>query len=300
MIVALCELINPQDIIKHANAKQHCTFKVGGELEYLVCPKTLNSFCKYLSILSANKVAYKVVGNMSNILPDDGLNKGVYITTKYITEPPKVFGNTVNVVCGFMLPALCKITAMNGLSGLECLAGIPATIGGAVVNNAGAFGQSISDTLESVLVYKNGKVNNLQACQLQMGYRTSRFKQSKEIVLSATFKLSSETPAKVQQQMLQTIQKRQSLQPQLPSAGSVFKKHQNTSAGQLIDNAKLKGATIGGAQVSTKHAGFIVNVGNATCTDVKQLITMVETIIKKQFNINLTREIEFLGEVNEH
>lgn len=299
MIVALCDLIKPKDIICHAPAKDFCTFKVGGELEYLVCPKTLDDFCRYLLSLDSHNIKYKVVGNMSNILPLDGLNKGVFITTRFIGEQPQVFGNHVTAYCGYSLPALCYKTAMLGLSGLENLCGVPATVGGAVFNNAGAFGQSIGDTLESLLVYSKGKIISVGADYAKLSYRNSVFQVSGEIVLSATFKLTEQNPQAILKKMAQISAQRKSQQPNLPSAGSVFKKVENQSAGYLIDQAGLKGTIIGGAQISPVHANFIVNLGTATSKDIKALVNLTQAKVKEKFHICLTREIEYLGEVNE-
>ena len=299
MNIALSNLIMPEDIMYYASAKDFCTFKVGGPLEYLICPKTLDSFCNYLQSLDANNIKYKVVGNMSNILPSDNLNSGVYITTRYINEKPKVFNTCVTAYCGYPLSALCYKTAQLGLAGIENLFGIPATVGGAVYNNAGAFGQSISNTLKSLLIYSKGKTTSVSASYANLAYRHSAFQTNGEIVLSATFKLTPQNA----QVVLNNLKKVQSLrtetQPNLPSAGSVFKRVENTSAGLLIQQVGLKGKQIGNAQISTKHANFIVNLGGATSADIKTLVTLAHKQVKQKLNINLSREIEYIGDPNE-
>ena len=299
MIVSLCELLPSDDIITYASAKKFCTFKAGGIIQYLVCPKTLDSFCQYLCVLNGNGIKYKVVGNMSNILFSDGLNKGVFVTTRYIKEDPRVFGNCITAHAGYPLVALCHKAASLGLSGIEGLCGVPATVGGAVVNNAGAFGNSIADSLQSLLIYSKGKIISVCADYAKLKYRQSVFQTSGEVVLSATLKLHKNLPQEIFQKMEAISELRKAQQPSLPSAGSVFKKTENMSAGYLIDKAGLKGTTIGGAQISTQHANFIVNIGGACSKDIKSLIDLAKNEVKKQFKIDLEREIEYIGEIDE-
>ena len=300
MVSTLYSLIDNKDIIYNAPCKELCTYRLGGCLEYLVCPKTLDDFCKYLKTLDIANIKYKVLGNMSNILPADGQIKGVYITTRYIADKPNFFGNRVTVSCGYSLSALVIQSCKNGLSGLQGLIGIPATIGGAVTNNAGAYGYQISDTLESLLVYKNGKVVSEPVSYAKLGYRQSVFCKTNEIVLQATFCLNKANADSLLNETKQIALKRADSQPNLPSAGSIFKKHNNCSAGLLIDKAGLKGTIYKGAQISEKHANFIVNLGTATSESVKYLINLAQTTIKQQFDITLEREVEFLGEINEN
>ena len=299
MNITLCSIIKSEDLIIGANIKNYCTFKIDGIIEYLVCPKTINDLCNYLGLLKNKKIKYKVLGNMSNILPNDGINYGVYITTRFIKEKPLVIKNKITVCCGLSLTALCYFAANNGLCGIENLAGIPATVGGAIYNNAGAFGACIADCLESMLVYSNGKISTISANMAEFGYRNSVLQQNKDIiVLSATFKLNETNKADVLKQTEETIKKRKKLHPLEPSAGSVFKKHDNVSAGYYIDHAGLKGIVCGGAKISEKHANFIVNINNATSADVKKLINLAECAVKQKFKITLQREVEFLGENN--
>ena len=296
MIRTLCSIIKHTDILQNASAKDYCTFKVGGNLEFLICPKTLDNLCEYCQKLDVLGIKFKVLGNMSNILPQDNLNKGVFITTKFIADKPKFFGNFVTAYAGNMLSDLCVKSAHMGLSGLEKLIGIPATVGGAVYNNAGAFGQCIKDTLHSILIYKNGKVMLVNADYAKLDYRYSVFHTNNDIILSVTFKLKKADINQVVNVLKQTALNRATKQPNSPSAGSVFKKHNNISAGYLIEKAGLKGVIYNGAQISDIHANFIINLGTATSKSIKHLIDLAHSQVEKQFNISLKREIEYLGE----
>ena len=295
----LCSFIDSADLVLGASAKQLCTFAVGGELEYFITPKNLDSLVKYLTTFDNLSIKYKIVGNMSNILPRDGLNKGIFISTRFVCEESKWFGNFVTVPCGYPLGKLCVQTSQKGLSGIENLVGIPGTVGGAIFQNAGSFGSNICDCLQSLLVYSKGTVQSIDAKNINFGYRSSDFQTNGMIVLTATFKFHQKTSQLVTEKLKQTALKRAELQPSLPSAGSVFKKTENFSAGYLIDQAGLKGTIFQGAQISDKHANFIVNLGSASSQSVKHLINLCEQTVKAQFGISLEREIEYIGENNE-
>lgn len=300
MIKVLCSIIKTQDLITNADVKNLCTFKVGGQLEYLITPKTIDDFCLYLKLLEEHHIRAKVLGNMSNILPADNLNRGVFITTRYIQDKPQFFGQWVVVYCGNNLSALAIQSAKNGLSGLENLVGIPATVGGAIVNNAGAFGTTISSHIESLLVYRNGKLMCKPAQFGEFGYRKSVFQTGEYIVVGATLKLSSCPREQLMQKIQDNLLWRKNHQPSLPSAGSVFKTTKNgKSAGQIIDDLGLKGETVGNAQISLVHANFIVNLGGATSKDIKLLIEQMQNKVQQKYSILLEREIEYLGEHNE-
>ncbi len=281
------------------NASDHCSFKLGGKLEYLICPKTTAELCECLKVLTNNLIPFKVIGNMSNILPGDGINRGVFLTTKYIVEKIALHGTRVTVSSGTCLSEVCRYAVEHSLSGLERLIGIPGTIGGAVFNNAGAFGQSISDTLESLLVFINGKLVSKPAGFADLSYRHSAFKNNGAIIISATFNLKPLQMQTIKQSMKEAALKRISTQPQAPSAGSVFKKHTEGAAGMLIQNAGLKGTIYKGAQISDIHANFIINLGTASAESVKYLVNLAQSEVYKKFNIKLEREIEYLGETYE-
>lgn len=300
MIKVLCSIIKSQDLITNADVKNLCTFKAGGSLEYLITPKTIDDFCLYLKLLEKYHIKAKILGNMSNILPADNLNHGVFITTRYIQDKPQFFGQWAVAYCGNNLTALAIECAKMGLSGLENLAGIPATVGGAIANNAGAFGTTISSCIESLLVYHKGKLMCKPACFGEFGYRKSIFQKGEYVVVGATFKLSSCPFEPLMQKIQDNFLWRKNHQPSLPSAGSVFKIAPNgISAGQIIDELGLKGETIGGAQISQVHANFIVNLGGATSKEIKLLIEKIQNKAEQKYLLLLEREIEYLGEHNE-
>lgn len=292
-------IINPDDLIYMADIKDYCSFKLSARLEYLVLPKSQQDLLEYLFKLDNCGIRYKVLGNMTNIVPINNVISGVYISTRFINESPKVFGTRVIANAGTSISTLCNFCKDSSLGGLEGLFGIPASVGGAIFNNAGANGTEISDYLESVLVYDNLKVFNMSAKELHFGYRTSDFQQKKQIILSATFNLYKSSSNLVAEKMQQVLNLRLNTQPKGASAGSIFKKYNNVSAGYYIDNAGLKGTTIGGAKISEKHANFIINENNAKYQDVCKLINFAQEKVKEKYNITLEREVEFLGENNE-
>jgi len=182
---------------------------------------------------------------------------------------------------------------------MENLFGIPETVGGAIFNNAGAFGTEISDVLESTLVLDGNEMKSVSAKDLGFGYRKSNLKNNKQIVLSATFMLHSGSKDDIMTTMRECAQKRLQTQPQVKSAGSVFKRNELAPAGLLIDKCGLKGKTCGGAQISTKHVNFIINWGNSTSKDYKNLVELAKNEVYKKFGATLEREVEYWGENNE-
>lgn len=299
MIKVLCSIIKSQDLMQNVDVKNLCTMKAGGQLEYLITPKTIDDFCLYLKLLEKHHIKVKVLGNMSNILPADNLNRGVFISTRYIQDKPQFFGQWVVAYCGNNLTALAIESAKMGLAGLENLAGIPATVGGAITNNAGAFGTTIASNIESLLVYHKGRLMCKPALFGEFGYRQSIFQKGEYIVVGATFKLTKADKTELLQKIANNMNWRKIHQPSSPSAGSVFKTtKEGKSAGQIIDELGLKGLAIGNAQVSTIHANFIVNLGGATSKDIQTLIKKIQNKVKQKYSILLEREIEYLGEHN--
>jgi UDP-N-acetylmuramate dehydrogenase len=293
---SILNVINSKHVAFMAPASEHCTFRLGGALEYFVCPTSLDELIAVCQNLTNGGYKYKIVGNMSNILPSDGVNSGIFISTKNIVDEPQIFGTRITVSAGYLLSKLCAIARDAGLSGLEGLIGIPATVGGAVANNASAFGYSVSDRLESLLVYSHGKISSISASEAGLSYHHSKFTQTGEIVISATFNLVAEKQEKIAESIKDYALIRACRQPNAPSAGSVFKKCGNMSAGFYIEEVGLKGEIYKGAQISDKHANFIVNLGTATADSVKYLVNLCQNKVKEKFNVNLEREIEYLGE----
>ena len=299
MNILLSSIVKEEDIIYMANAAKYCSLKLGGNFEYLVLPKSIDDFICYIINLQHSNINFKVLGNMTNIVPRDGIIKGVFISTKQIQSGIRVFQNRIIADCGTMLAAVCVSAKEHSLSGMEGLFGIPATVGGAIYNNAGAFGTEISNILESVLICKNGKIKSVDAKDIKFDYRFSQFQQDKSIILSATFLLSDGNKQDIWQKMQENMQKRKNSQPGLPSAGSVFKKYNNISAGYYIDRAGLKGLSCGDAKISNIHANFIVNNVEATFKDFDYLASIIEQKVYEKFGILLQKEVEYLGENDE-
>ncbi|MBQ8468304.1 MAG: UDP-N-acetylmuramate dehydrogenase [Clostridia bacterium] len=293
------EEIFEKDILHYADSSKFCSVGFGGQFEWLILPKTSQDFCEYISFLNNKQTPYKVLGNMTNIIPQDGLMKGIFVSTKLIKEPPKVVGNRIIANAGASLFEVCKVALEHELGGIEKLCGIPGTVGGAIFNNAGAFGTEIANVLESVLVIDGLEMKSLPVADLGLNYRTSNFKTNKQIILSATFMLHSSNKNDIISTMRECAKKRSQTQPQAASAGSVFKRTALGAAGMLLDKCGLKGKTCGGAEISKKHANFVINNGGATCQDYKTLVKLATDTVWQNFGIELEREVEYLGENNE-
>ncbi len=299
MYKTIMSILGEDRVKRNVPVKDYCTFKLGGNLEYLIEPTTTIELAGTLQKLTEANIGYKVVGNMSNILPADGINKGVYVSTRRIADNIKCYGTRLVVSAGETIGAICKQAQRLGLSGLEGLVGIPATVGGAIVNNAGAFGYNIGNLVESLLVFDGSKVASISASAADFGYHSSKFIDSGKVILSATIKLAQSSPENVLQKMKEFAIKRASMQPHQPSAGSVFKKVDGMSAGYYIEQVGLKGEIFSGAAISDIHANFIVNLGGATSQSVRYLIKLAQSKVEQKFGVTLQPEIEILGETNE-
>ena len=284
--------------------KNHTTFKIGGSVDFFVTVNTLKSLIEFLKIIKKLEIPYYVLGNGSNILVSDEGLRGVVIKLGKefknieILDSLPPLSSDVLIKCGSAVlnSSLCLFAKNNGLSGLEFLYGIPGTVGGAVYMNAGAYLSEIKNViLYSECVSKENKILKLYKDDMQLRYRSSIYHQTKNIIVSAVFKLKKSDPKTVENTMKSCFFKRKSSQPlNFPNAGSIFKKTKNSnySAGALIDSLGLKGTSVGDAVVSFKHAGFIVNKGNAKCTDVLKLISLIKNNVKENYKTNLETEIE--------
>lgn len=293
------QLLGEDIVFYNQPASKYCTFRLGGPIEVLVLPKTQEQLLWCLHRLTASGLQFRVLGNMSNILPSDGLNRGIYIATSKMESSVKQYGTRLIASSGESLSKLACTAQKLGLSGLEGLVGIPATVGGAIANNAGAFGWQISDSVESLLVFEKGKVASIDAKLAGFTSHHSSLAQSGKIVIAATFNLKQTEPESILNTMKEIALKRSKLQPSYPSAGSVFSKVGDTSAGYYIDQAGLKGEIYDGAAISEVHANFIVNLGGATSASVKHLINLAQNKVNQKFGINLVPEIEIWGDTNE-
>ncbi len=286
----------PHAIIKFKEPmKKHTGLGVGGEAEYYAEVSSLYGLNTLSLLANEHKVPYKVVGFGTNLLVSDSGYKGLIINMSKIND---VFfkRNTVRAMAGASLEKLIKFTVSHRLSGVECLSGIPATVGGAVVMNAGAFGHNVSDCIETVETLKDGKLKIYSKEDCKFGYRTSRFLGKKEIVVSASFSFVEKDKESLITSVRTYEEIRRSIQPAGRSCGSVFKNPKDVSAGLLVEKLGLKGLIIGGAKISEKHGNFIITTPKATAMDVYNLIMTAKMKIKDEFHIDIKEEVEFVGE----
>ena len=273
----------------------HCSYGVGGIADIYIQPLSITSFIKAFDIAKKHKAPIHILGNGTNVLFSDKGFRGVVISTKNLTSI-EVNGNIIQAECGAQIGSIINKSVERGLSGLEKLAGIPATVGGAVTMNASAFGTAVSDKLLSVTVFERDKITSYSHKDCDFGYRKSRFQVADAIILFVTFNLDDADESVVSKNCQQCLSLRKSIQPLGRSCGSVFRNTKTYSAGKLIDNAGLKGLTIGGAQISNKHANFIITKDGATSLDVYLLINKVKEKIKQVYDIELKEEILKIGE----
>lgn len=276
---------------------RHTTFKIGGPCDFLVEPYTANEVKELITLLKENNLKYFVMGNGSNLLVSDLGIEGAVIKIGSNMANITVDNNLVTVDAGARLSAVCSACLEHSLSGLQFGWGIPGTIGGAIYMNAGAYGGEIKNVLCScTYLTQEGEIVTKSVEELELGYRDSIFKRNGGIILSATFKLNLGNKNEIRLEMDGLIERRKLKQPlEFPSAGSTFKRPEGNFAGTLIENAGLKGTAVGGAEVSTKHAGFIINKGGATASDVRRLIERVKEEVFLQNSIRLETEVIFIG-----
>ena len=276
---------------------RHTTFRIGGEADLFLTPKSIDAFVRLLTLICDMNLPYRVIGNASNLLISDDGFRGVIVCTCELSLVT-VSGHRMTAQCGATLARCARSAAEASLSGLEKLSGIPGTIGGALAMNAGAYEKDIASLVSSVLVYdvSIGKCRTVSVDDLAFGYRHSLISDKNLIALQCDLTLHERARSDIFLEMNTLSEKRRSTQPlELPSAGSVFKRPPNDYAGRLIEAAGLKGTRIGGAEVSPKHAGFIVNVGGATAKDVRALINHIQNEVRRQSDVLLVCEIEYVS-----
>ena len=278
--------------------KKHTTFRIGGPADYYLCPHSVRELQAVLHICRGEKLPFFILGNGSNLLVSDKGYRGAVIQLwKNMSEIERT-GTRIRAQAGALLSKIAAAALEDGLIGMEFAAGIPGTLGGAVVMNAGAYGGEMKDIIKEVQVMdQEGNLLNLPAEKLELGYRTSIIKKKDYIVLSAVLELEPGDREEIRAKMDDLKERRVSKQPlELPSAGSTFKRPEGYFAGKLIMDAGLRGFSVGGAQTSEKHCGFVVNKGNATAEDVTDLIREVQEKVKERFGVELEPEVKFLGE----
>ena len=270
-----------------------CTFKIGGPADLFIMPETEKQLCAAVRLCKAEAVRYYLLGNGSNILFADEGYRGAVIDVSALRTGIEVTGNKITAGAGVRLSALCKEALAHSLTGLEFAYGIPGTVGGAVYMNAGAYGGEMKDVLTSVrYLAADGEIKTAPAADLDLTYRHSAFEENGGCILSAEFELQPGDAAAIRAKMDELMAKRVDKQPlDKPSAGSTFKRPEGAFAAALIDQCGLRGYRHGGAAVSEKHCGFVVNLGGASCADVLALCDEVRAIVKEKTGYDLEKEI---------
>lgn len=274
----------------------HTSFKIGGPADIFVSVKNQDELKNVIAKAQSLDIPAFILGKGSNLLVSDKGVEGIVISLADMNGIT-VNGNFITAEAGASLAAVCKSACEASLCGLEFAYGIPGSVGGALYMNAGAYGGEISQVVKSArFVDLKGNEGEILACDMALGYRTSIFKSSDMIITSVTFELAECDRCEITAKMEDFIGRRCDKQPlEYPSAGSTFKRPKGYFAGALIEQNGLKGKTVGGAQVSVKHAGFVINTGNATCCDVKRLIKEIQNTVKQKDGVDLETEVIFVG-----
>ena len=275
----------------------HTSFKIGGGADIFLRPQTVEELVSIISEAKREEIPVFILGSGSNLIVSDEGIEGAVISTAGLSDLILVDENTIYAQAGASLAALCCFARDNGLTGLEFAYGIPGSVGGAVYMNAGAYGGDISGVILSAeSLDASGERVVRDAEELGLGYRKSIFKENGETVIGATFRLEKGKSEEIASAMTEIIGKRKKSQPlEYPSAGSTFKRPEGYFAAALIDECGLKGRAVGGAMVSEKHAGFVINHSGATCRDVLGLIEVIKQTVKAQKGVDLETEIIFVG-----
>ncbi len=297
--IALFAKKNGAEVRYNAPMRKYTTFKCGGNAVLLITPYSVSSLLKTLDYCRKYSVKPIIIGNGSNVLVTDAGIHGIVIKIgRDISKMEMLDETTIYCEAGASLKALCMFAYHHSLSGLEFAYGIPGTLGGAVYMNAGAYGGEMKDVLYSVSHIDDlANVGTRQKDELDLGYRHSVYTDNGYTITSAVLKLKKADKKAIKEAMDDKLQRRKDKQPlEYPSAGSTFKRPEGYYAGALIENCGLKGYTVGGAQVSEKHAGFVINKGGATATDVVNLIKDVQRIVFEKHNVMLETEVKIIGD----
>lgn len=301
MYNAIVGIVGTDNVLSGEEMKKHTTFRVGGKADYFVTPESAEQIGALIQLCREKQEAYYIMGNGSNLLvPDEGI-RGVVIQILQKFSGWEIRGNMVKAQAGIPMSALAKRILEAELTGFECLSGIPGTLGGAVAMNAGAYGSEIKDIFVSATVLDaEGNIRNFSLEEMKFGYRRSSVTENSYIMLEAELKLQKGVKSEIKQKMDKFAKMRMEKQPlEYPSAGSTFKRPEGYFAGKLIMDAGLAGYTVGGAKVSEKHCGFVINAGNATAADVLAVIRGVQKTVFDKFGVKLETEVKILGNESE-
>lgn len=295
----LRKIIPEENIKRNEPMSKHTSFKTGGPAEFYITAKTIEDIQNIFQYAKTNRIKLYIIGNGSNLLVSDEGIKGIVlkIAVDNIETLVSDFGILVNAGAGVKTMALAQILKKDGITGFEELAGIPGTIGGANYMNAGAYGKELKDIIveTKVINKETGKIETLKKEEQELKYRSSIFKNKKYIIIETTFNLQRGKPEEIERRMNEFSIQRKEKQPlEYPSAGSTFKRGDGFITAKLIDECGLKGYTIGGAQISEKHAGFIINKGNATSKDILDLIDYTKKKVFEKFGVQIEEEVEII------
>ncbi|HOJ09647.1 MAG TPA: UDP-N-acetylmuramate dehydrogenase [Clostridiales bacterium] len=294
----IIEIAGKENIKFNEPLKYHTSFKIGGPADIFVMPDGISAFVELLKLCKIQNIPYYIIGNGTNLIVRDKGIRGVVIKTGDKLGKCSVNNNIIEAESGILLSVLSKIACNYELSGLEFASGIPGTLGGAVIMNAGAYGGEMRDVvIKTQYLDSEGDIKVLEGQQHLFGYRTSLIQKENGVILKSWLRLKRGEKRLIEEEMQVLKDKREKSQPlDMPSAGSVFKRPKGHYTGPLIEQCGLKGYSIGGAQVSNKHCGFIVNTGDAAAEDVIGLIKFVQDTVKKQFGVELETEVKIIGE----
>jgi len=293
-----CEIVGSDNVKTDELMKLHTTFRIGGPADYYICPHTVQEVNKLITVCKQEKIAYYIIGNGSNLLVGDKGYRGAMIQIYRNFNHITIHGNEINAEAGALLSTIAKKALEHGLTGFEFASGIPGTVGGAAVMNAGAYGGEMKDVLSGVTVLTpKGESLTIPKEELELGYRTSIIAGKGFIVLRAVIDLSPDDKNIIKKTMDDLKVKRTTKQPlEYPSAGSTFKRPKGYFTGKLIMDSGLRGFKVGGAQVSEKHCGFVINREQATANEVCELMDTVIKTVYDKFQVKLEPEIKLLGD----
>ncbi len=292
------DLIGAENVLINEPMSKHTTFKIGGPADFFLTPENEEQLKLVYRAAKQSDLPIFILGNGSNLLVGDKGIRGVVISLFKKMDNIDVIDEKLVAACGAPMSRVSSTALKAGLGGFEFASGIPGTVGGGVYMNAGAYGFELKDIIEYVrYMDSEGNILEISGQDCEFGYRKSIFQKMGYIILGCTFKLKKDSPDSIRQRVNDYTQRRNSKQPiEKPSAGSVFKRPEGHFAGALIEGANLKGFSVGGAQVSEKHAGFIINTGNAMAADVLNLIEHIKSVVKDKYDVLLEPEIKLVGE----
>jgi len=295
---SISEYMPDLKVVCDESMSRHTSFRIGGPAKRMAFPNNAEQLVLLMNFAAECGARPLVIGNGTNLLvPDEGLDRLVIDTSAAMARLKKGEGDTLIAEAGVPLARLADFACREGLTGLEFAHGIPGTVGGAVCMNAGAYGGEMKQVIESVTVlFPEEGVRTLSCEEMAFGYRRSLLNERPDaVVLRAVFRLQKGSSAEIRETMRDLMERRKTSQPlEYPSAGSTFKRPEGYFAGTLIDQCGLKGLTVGGAQVSKKHAGFVINIGGATCADVLELIAQVQTHVLEEKGVRLEPEVKIM------